>query len=419
MCKPNLAYELACEPGLTASTQPAALAALPFAHSLFEQSAALLAQLQAEKPWKRNPNYFQKAYISSLALMKMTIHAHSGGDIEVMGMMLGKLVAGGIVVLDAYALPVEGTETRVNAHEDSYEFMVQYLESYNKTAGRDGDRIVGWYHSHPGYGCWLSGIDVATEKLQQKFQDPFLAVVIDPHQTMRQGRVEIGAFRTYEDGTRDTGTHTAGTLKGTRAPKIPKSKAEDFGAHADDYYALAVELFKSEVDNAVLETCVATSWTAALAETPQTSQMRGLTESVAGYVLALKDTRALGVAHSLKETLRGTLATRVEDNLSFGQGEMSDGDDKHISDVFDMDSESDVGSGPVRLRVHRLAGRGMKRPPGGHALEGKKPRGTESTVPVNTRLAALAKQARAAGADESRALAFLQVQKGLFLQERK
>jgi hypothetical protein len=22
---------------------------------------------------------------------------------------------------------------------------------------------VGWYHSHPGYGCWLSGIDVGTQ----------------------------------------------------------------------------------------------------------------------------------------------------------------------------------------------------------------------------------------------------------------
>ena len=22
--------------------------------------------------------------------------------------------------------------------------------------------VIGWYHSHPGYGCWLSGIDVST-----------------------------------------------------------------------------------------------------------------------------------------------------------------------------------------------------------------------------------------------------------------
>lgn len=27
--------------------------------------------------------------------------------------------------------------------------------------------VVGWYHSHPGFGCWLSGVDVNT---QQSFE---------------------------------------------------------------------------------------------------------------------------------------------------------------------------------------------------------------------------------------------------------
>jgi len=37
---------------------------------------------------------------------------------------------------------------------------------------------VGWYHSHPGYGCWLSGIDVNTQMTNQSFQDPFVAIVV-------------------------------------------------------------------------------------------------------------------------------------------------------------------------------------------------------------------------------------------------
>jgi COP9 signalosome complex subunit 5 len=40
------------------------------------------------------------------------------------------------------------------------------------------ENVVGWYHSHPGYGCWLSGIDVATERQNQQLQDPFVAVVV-------------------------------------------------------------------------------------------------------------------------------------------------------------------------------------------------------------------------------------------------
>lgn len=40
--------------------------------------------------------------------------------------------------------------------------------------------IVGWYHSHPSFGCWLSGIDVNTQELFQRSADPFLAIVVDP-----------------------------------------------------------------------------------------------------------------------------------------------------------------------------------------------------------------------------------------------
>lgn len=32
------------------------------------------------------------------------------------------------------------------------------------------ENIVGWYHSHPGYGCWLSGIDCSTQMLNQQYQ---------------------------------------------------------------------------------------------------------------------------------------------------------------------------------------------------------------------------------------------------------
>ena len=32
------------------------------------------------------------------------------------------------------------------------------------------ENLVGWYHSHPGYGCWLSGIDVGTQMTNQKYQ---------------------------------------------------------------------------------------------------------------------------------------------------------------------------------------------------------------------------------------------------------
>ncbi len=125
---------------------------------------------------KKRPDYFKNVRISALALVKMVIHADSGGDIEVMGLMTGKVVGDSLIVMDAFALPVEGTETRVNAQAEAYEYMVNYM-SKNQELGRM-ENVIGWYHSHPGYGCWLSGIDVSTQSLNQTYQDPFVAVVV-------------------------------------------------------------------------------------------------------------------------------------------------------------------------------------------------------------------------------------------------
>ena len=114
-----------------------------------------------------------------------------------MGLMQGKVVGNALVIVDSFALPVQGTETRVNAQDEANEYMVSYIsDSPNVRTIHDGDRwiiayssmylikvgrrenAIGWYHSHPGYGCWLSGIDVNTQMTNQRFQDPFVAVVV-------------------------------------------------------------------------------------------------------------------------------------------------------------------------------------------------------------------------------------------------
>jgi len=65
--------------------------------------------------------------MSSLAMLKMVMHARSGGDIEIMGLMQGKVEGDTMIVMDAYALPVEGTETRVSAQDAAYGYMIEYL----------------------------------------------------------------------------------------------------------------------------------------------------------------------------------------------------------------------------------------------------------------------------------------------------
>jgi len=202
-------------------------------------------ELLARKPWTKDPHFFKHIKVSALALLKMVMHARSGGTLEVMGLMLGKVEGNTMVVMDSFALPVEGTETRVNAQAAAYEYMTQYIESA-KSVGRL-ENAIGWYHSHPGYGCWLSGIDVTTQMVNQQFQEPFVAIVIDPTRTISAGKVNLGAFRTYPKGFKppDEGPSEYQT--------IPLNKIEDFGVHCKQYYSLEVSYFKSALDAKLLD----------------------------------------------------------------------------------------------------------------------------------------------------------------------
>ena len=226
------------------------------------------------------------------------MHARSGGNIEVMGLMQGYVTSNTFIVTDAFRLPVEGTETRVNAQEDGYEYMVNYLQS-SRDGGSRPENAVGWYHSHPGYGCWLSGIDVATQSSQQTYQDPFAAVVIDPDRTISAGKVEIGAFRTYPKDYKPPGSTSnipgMGSTDEEGYQSIPLTKVEDFGAHASQYYSLEVSHFKSTLDTSLLSLLWNKYWVATLGQSPlltnreyTTKQISDLAEKAKGASRSLK-----------------------------------------------------------------------------------------------------------------------------------
>eukprot|EP01104_Vermistella_antarctica_P009309 TRINITY_DN237_c0_g2_i1.p1 TRINITY_DN237_c0_g2~~TRINITY_DN237_c0_g2_i1.p1 ORF type:complete len:345 (+),score=84.70 TRINITY_DN237_c0_g2_i1:179-1213(+) len=212
------------------------------------------------KPWLKDPKYFKKVKISATALIKMIMHARSGGDLEVMGLMQGKIEGDTMIVMDSFALPVEGTETRVNAQVEAYEYMVQYLETVQQVGKMEN--ALGWYHSHPGYGCWLSGIDVSTQLTNQQYQEPWLAVVIDPKRTISAGKVEIGAFRTYPKDYKPPDELPS------EYQTIPLEKIEDFGVHCRAYYPLDISYFKSTLDAQLLDLLWNKYWVNTLSSSP-------------------------------------------------------------------------------------------------------------------------------------------------------
>lgn len=253
----------------------------------------------------------------------MVMHARSGGEREVMGLMQGKLTGDTFIVTDAFRLPVEGTETRVNASDEANEYTVQYLEGCRQAEKLEN--AVGWYHSHPGYGCWLSGVDVTTQHNQQMYFDPFLAVVIDPNRTISAGKVEIGAFRTYPqnytppNGVADDGYQT-----------IPMNKAEDFGAHASRYYSLEVSHYKSTLDTHILSLLWNKYWVQTLSQSPlftnreySSKQMLDLSNKISEASTALHRTSKTNMmGGSSTKAVDGQMEKVVKDSNKIAREEM-------------------------------------------------------------------------------------------------
>ena len=86
----------------------------------------------------------------------------AGVPMEVMGLMLGEFVDEYTVrVIDVFAMPQSGTGVSVEAVDPV--FQTKMLDMLKQT-GRP-EMVVGWYHSHPGFGCWLSSVDVNTQQV--------------------------------------------------------------------------------------------------------------------------------------------------------------------------------------------------------------------------------------------------------------
>uniref|UniRef100_A0AC34FJP5 MPN domain-containing protein n=1 Tax=Panagrolaimus sp. ES5 TaxID=591445 RepID=A0AC34FJP5_9BILA len=139
----------------------------------------------------------ETVYISSLALLKMLKHGRAGVPMEVMGLMLGEFVDEYTInVVDVFAMPQSGTGVSVEAVDPV--FQAKMLDMLKQT-GRP-EMVVGWYHSHPGFGCWLSGVDINTQQSFEALSDRAVAVVVDPIQSVK-GKVVIDAFRTINPQT--------------------------------------------------------------------------------------------------------------------------------------------------------------------------------------------------------------------------
>jgi proteasome lid subunit RPN8/RPN11 len=102
-------------------------------------------------------------------------HAFSVTDREVGGILVGQLSESGVRVAGSVpALRARGNQMHVT-------FTHEVWEDVLSTIDREfpGQQIVGWYHTHPGFGLFLSEYDQFIH--ENFFSDPrMVALVIDP-----------------------------------------------------------------------------------------------------------------------------------------------------------------------------------------------------------------------------------------------
>ena len=86
--------------------------------------------------------------------------------------------------VDVFAMPQSGTSVSVEAVDPVYQAkMTEMLKQVGRYVSPcdlsvsdvlclltlachycSPETVIGWYHSHPGFGCWLSAVDVNTQQ---------------------------------------------------------------------------------------------------------------------------------------------------------------------------------------------------------------------------------------------------------------
>jgi COP9 signalosome complex subunit 5 len=113
--------------------------------------------------------------VSTKALKKAVEHAKVNPEKQVLGFLIGRMKDYTLIIEDSITNEVESSKTSSKMSPISIAKIADEI-LHQKVPGN----IVGWYHSHPGYGAYMSRIDAETQSKLQQFSPYIVALVIDP-----------------------------------------------------------------------------------------------------------------------------------------------------------------------------------------------------------------------------------------------
>lgn len=158
-------------------------------------------------------------------------HVFSNADREVGGVLVGRVPRDGSLPLVSgaiAALKADEQRATLTFTQDAWEHVHRTLDEEYP----EGEQIVGWYHSHPGFGIFLSEHDLFIHRNFFSGASQ-IAVVVDPHaQTegvfvWRDGQVELLVERPTPPGWVAEGIEPAaarGRTRVTATAAAPRSE---------------------------------------------------------------------------------------------------------------------------------------------------------------------------------------------------
>mmetsp|Transcript_3158 Transcript_3158/g.12680 ORF Transcript_3158/g.12680 Transcript_3158/m.12680 type:complete len:204 (-) Transcript_3158:245-856(-) len=122
--------------------------------------------------------------------------------------------------------------------------------------------VVGWYHSHPGFGCWLSGVDINTQQSFEQLNSRAVALVVDPIQSVK-GKVVIDCFRLIHPQLMMLGQEPRQTTSNVGQLNKPSIQALIHGLNRH-YYSIVIDYRKNELEEQMLMNLHRRRWTEGL-----------------------------------------------------------------------------------------------------------------------------------------------------------
>lgn len=118
--------------------------------------------------------------------------------------------------------------------------------------------ILGWYHSHPGFGCWMSGVDINTQQSFEALNQRAVAVVIDPVQSVK-GKVVIDCFRLINPQLMMLGQEPRQTTSNVGHLKKSSIQALIHGLNRH-YYSMVIDYRKNRLEEQMLTNLYKKTW---------------------------------------------------------------------------------------------------------------------------------------------------------------